>query len=88
MMVENSPDQNHRLSKPNFARVGLSDPVQEWGFGNPLRAILELLRLATQMVRREAGLGLLSQLLHVLLIVIVIIVLLLAQEDPEVGMAL
>ena len=35
----------NRLSRSNFARPGSPDPGQKRGFGNPLRAILDLLRL-------------------------------------------
>ena len=45
-------------------------------------------RLTLETTRREAGVGLLSQLSVGLLIVIVIIVLLLSQEDLGIGMAL
>ena len=38
-------EDKDRLSRSNFARPGSPDPGQKRGFGNPLRAILDLLRL-------------------------------------------
>ena len=42
------------LSRSNFARPGSPDPGQRRGFGNPLRAILDLLSLESRLKTSEA----------------------------------
>ena len=50
-MNQQRPNQDFRLGRPSFARLGLSNPSQNRGFGNPLGAFLDLLRLVLATVQ-------------------------------------